>query len=90
MCVLTTHLAAGYKALFLSVDVPVLGLRLNEYRNKFELPEDMGWPNILSKGKHDLGGRHDYGIVVFNEFVLHLELTHIQTPASSGKPPFHG
>ncbi|KAF4307778.1 putative FMN-dependent dehydrogenase family protein [Botryosphaeria dothidea] len=52
--------AAGYKALFLSVDVPVLGLRLNEYRNKFELPSDMGWPNILSKGKNDLGGRHDY------------------------------
>ncbi|EOD45740.1 putative fmn-dependent dehydrogenase family protein [Neofusicoccum parvum UCRNP2] len=52
--------AAGYKALFLSVDVPVLGMRLNEYRNKFVLPEDMAWPNILSTGKNDLGGRHDY------------------------------
>ncbi|KAK0664319.1 Peroxisomal (S)-2-hydroxy-acid oxidase GLO4 [Lasiodiplodia hormozganensis] len=52
--------AAGYKALFLSVDVPVLGLRLNEFRNKFVLPEDMAYPNILSKGKDDLGGRHDY------------------------------
>ncbi|KAL1615885.1 hypothetical protein SLS54_008719 [Diplodia seriata] len=53
--------AAGYKALFLSVDVPVLGLRLNEFRNKFVLPADMAYPNILSAGKDDLGGRHDYG-----------------------------
>ncbi|KAL4863613.1 hypothetical protein BDV12DRAFT_201929 [Aspergillus spectabilis] len=41
---------AGYKALFLSVDVPVLGMRLNEYRNSFLLPEDMEWPNILTNG----------------------------------------
>ncbi|KAM0099315.1 hypothetical protein ACP6JE_006122 [Aspergillus fumigatus] len=41
---------AGYKALFLSVDVPVLGKRLNEYRNSYTLPEDMNWPNILSCG----------------------------------------
>ncbi|KAI9929546.1 hypothetical protein ASPWEDRAFT_111800 [Aspergillus wentii DTO 134E9] len=40
---------AGYKALFLSVDVPVLGKRLNEYRNSFDLPEDMWLPNILCK-----------------------------------------
>ncbi|BCS21676.1 alpha-hydroxy acid oxidase [Aspergillus puulaauensis] len=41
---------SGYKALFLSVDVPVLGMRLNEVRNNFFLPEDMEWPNILSNG----------------------------------------
>ncbi|KAL4802503.1 FMN-dependent dehydrogenase [Aspergillus unguis] len=40
--------AAGYKALFLSVDNAVLGKRLNEYRNSFALPDDMSWPNILS------------------------------------------
>ena len=51
---------AGYKALFLSVDVPVLGKRLNEYRNNYELPEDMEWPNILSNGA-DTSNKTDYG-----------------------------
>ncbi|KAL5356578.1 FMN-dependent dehydrogenase [Aspergillus floccosus] len=50
---------AGYKALFLSVDVPVLGKRLNEYRNNYELPKDMSWPNILSNGS-DTSNRTDY------------------------------
>ncbi|ETI29088.1 hypothetical protein G647_01541 [Cladophialophora carrionii CBS 160.54] len=44
--------AAGYKALFPSVDVPVLGRRLNEFRNAFSLPPDLGFPNLLSTG-HD-------------------------------------
>ncbi|CAI7573411.1 unnamed protein product [Penicillium pancosmium] len=39
---------SGCKALFLSVDNAVLGKRLNEFRNKFELSVDMTWPNILS------------------------------------------
>jgi len=51
---------AGYKALFLSVDVPVLGKRLNEYRNEYQLPEDMSWPNILSNGS-DTSSRTEYG-----------------------------
>ncbi|KAL2827319.1 FMN-dependent dehydrogenase [Aspergillus cavernicola] len=50
---------SGYKALFLSVDVPVLGMRLNEYRNSFILPEDMEWPNILSNGS-DTSNKTDY------------------------------
>ncbi|KAJ5673783.1 hypothetical protein N7462_009222 [Penicillium macrosclerotiorum] len=50
---------AGYKALFLSVDVPVLGKRLNEYRNEFRIPDDMAWPNILSYGG-DSSDRTDY------------------------------
>ncbi|KAJ6108434.1 hypothetical protein N7523_009757 [Penicillium sp. IBT 18751x] len=50
---------AGYKALFLSVDVPVLGKRLNEYRNEFRIPEDMEYPNILSCGT-DVSDRTDY------------------------------
>ena len=53
-------LEAGYKALFLSVDVPVLGKRLNEYRNDYQLPEDLSWPNILSHGS-DKSNRTDYG-----------------------------
>ena len=51
---------AGYKALFLSVDVPVLGHRLNEYRNDFRIPADMSYPNILSVGS-DKSPRTDYG-----------------------------
>lgn len=42
--------AAGFKAIFVSVDTPVLGRRLNEMRNNFTLPEDLAFPNILSSG----------------------------------------
>ncbi|KAF0318890.1 hypothetical protein GQ607_013849 [Colletotrichum asianum] len=37
---------AGYKAVMMTVDAPMLGCRLNEYRNAFGLPEGMGYPNI--------------------------------------------
>ncbi|VUC26969.1 unnamed protein product [Clonostachys rosea] len=50
--------ASGYKAIFLSVDTPLLGRRLNEYRNNFVLPDDMAWPNLLSNGKDELSGRY--------------------------------
>ncbi|KNG49087.1 fmn-dependent dehydrogenase family protein [Stemphylium lycopersici] len=46
---------AGYKALFLSVDVPVLGRRLGEMRSNFTLPKDLSFPNILSSGADDFG-----------------------------------
>ena len=39
---------AGYKALFLSVNVPVLGHQLNEYCNNFQIPADMSYCNIFS------------------------------------------
>ena len=48
--------AAGCKALFLSVDTPCLGLRLNEYRNNFVLPDGIEWPNLRSDGKSELSG----------------------------------
>lgn len=38
------------------MDCPVLGRRLNEYRNNFVLPEGVEWPNLLSDGKSELGG----------------------------------
>ena len=59
--VLTKCAECGYKALFLSVDVPVLGHRLNEYRNDFRIPADMSYPNILSSGS-DMSSRTDYGM----------------------------
>ncbi|KAJ4241532.1 hypothetical protein NW757_012231 [Fusarium falciforme] len=51
--------AAGYKAIFLSVDTPCLGRRLNEYRNNFTLPDGLEWPNLLSNGRDELGSLED-------------------------------
>lgn len=48
--------AASYKAIFVSVDVPVLGRRLNEMRNSFTLPEEMQFPNLLSNGRKEFSG----------------------------------
>jgi (S)-2-hydroxy-acid oxidase len=46
---------AGYRALFLSVDVPVLGRRLGEMRSNFTLPTGMSFPNLLSEGEDEFG-----------------------------------
>lgn len=37
---------AGYRALLVSVDLPVLGNRLNEARNNFAWPKDCKFPNL--------------------------------------------
>ncbi|KAI1609300.1 FMN-dependent dehydrogenase family protein [Exophiala viscosa] len=37
---------AGYKAILLTVDAPILGRRLNEYRNSFAMPKGTAYPNI--------------------------------------------
>lgn len=42
--IVTSAEKAGYKAVFVSVDTPWLGRRLNELRNSFELPEHLGFP----------------------------------------------
>jgi hypothetical protein len=39
--------AAGFKAMFLTLDGPRLGRRLNEYRNSFGLPKGMEYPNLF-------------------------------------------
>lgn len=43
--------------MFLSVDTPVLGRRLNEYRNNFTVPANVEWPNILSSGQDETSGK---------------------------------
>lgn len=44
---LTWTIAAGYKALFITVDAPVLARRLNEKSGvRFELPQNMSLPNL--------------------------------------------
>lgn len=40
------QLEAGYKALFVSVDLPVLGNRISEKRNSFCFPPHLTFPNI--------------------------------------------
>ncbi|PWY92977.1 FMN-dependent dehydrogenase family protein [Aspergillus sclerotioniger CBS 115572] len=50
---------AGYKALFVSVDLPVLGNRLNESRNNFNFPSDMRFP-VLADGIEELGLKSTY------------------------------
>ncbi|PYI00913.1 FMN-dependent dehydrogenase family protein [Aspergillus sclerotiicarbonarius CBS 121057] len=37
---------SGYKAAMLTVDAPMLGRRLNEFRNSFGIPKGMDYPNI--------------------------------------------
>lgn len=37
---------AGYRAIFLTIDCPYLGRRLNEYRNNFELQSHLSLPNL--------------------------------------------
>ncbi|KAH8883207.1 S-2-hydroxy-acid oxidase [Thozetella sp. PMI_491] len=49
--------AAGYKALFITVDAPVLGQRLNETRNHLELPEGLSLPNLQSEVVTDSDGK---------------------------------
>ncbi|KAE8317250.1 FMN-dependent dehydrogenase [Aspergillus transmontanensis] len=48
---------AGYLAVFLSVDCPTLGKRINEHRNDFVIPENLCWPNLLSRGKEAFFGQ---------------------------------
>ncbi|KIX93919.1 uncharacterized protein Z520_10256 [Fonsecaea multimorphosa CBS 102226] len=37
---------AGFKGVFITADTPVLGRRLNEYRNRFVLPAGVDFPNM--------------------------------------------
>lgn len=39
--------AAGFKAVLVTLDVPWLGRRLNEFRNNFSLPHGMEYPNLF-------------------------------------------
>ena len=69
---------SGYKAVFVSVDVPVLGRRLNEMRNNFILPEEMEFPNILSNGKDEFSGENEataYGASDLTESEAHADLS---------------
>jgi isopentenyl diphosphate isomerase/L-lactate dehydrogenase-like FMN-dependent dehydrogenase len=68
--VLRAH-RAGYGALVLTVDTPLLGRRLRDERNGFNLPPGIGLANLQGMGLPDSGGsglfsyfldRHDAGL----------------------------
>ena len=41
---------AGYRALCLTVDAPLVGRRERDMRNRFGLPHGMGWKNLEGVG----------------------------------------
>jgi (S)-2-hydroxy-acid oxidase len=53
--------AAGYKALAVTVDTPVLGKREADVRNRFKLPAHLTMENFSKKGGDFATGTQDGG-----------------------------
>ena len=70
---LLRNVDAGYRAIWVSADVPVLGRRLGEMRTNFTLPEDLSFPNILSTGGDEFGSveMRDSGPKAYGELFHH-------------------
>jgi 4-hydroxymandelate oxidase len=69
--------AAGYRALVLTVDAPVSGLRLREWRTGVHLPDDLALPNLVGDSTSSAreGG---FMAVVTNELEPALTLDDIE------------
>ena len=65
--IITKAEAAGCKAIFLTADSPVLGVRYNEWRNDFRLPEGLGLPVIGWDSEIVRSQTHDSQFAVFND-----------------------
>jgi (S)-2-hydroxy-acid oxidase len=59
--------AAGCKAIFLTADSPVLGVRYNEWRNDFRTPEGLDFPNLEVNSKTIRENSHETGFSTFND-----------------------
>ncbi|HVT42292.1 MAG TPA: alpha-hydroxy acid oxidase, partial [Acidimicrobiales bacterium] len=59
--------AHGYRALVLTVDAPVSGLRLREWRQGVRLPDDLALPNLAGDSTHSARGG-GFMAVVTHEF----------------------
>lgn len=59
--------AAGCKAIFLTSDSPVLGVRYNEWRNDFRTPEGLGYPNLEATSSDIRNSTHDSKFATFND-----------------------
>ena len=57
----------GCKAIFLTADSPVLGVRYNEWRNDFRTPEGLGFPILERTSEQVRATTHDSGFVSFND-----------------------
>lgn len=57
---------AGCKAIFLTADSPVLGIRYHEHRNDFRSPEGLGFPNIERTTEMIRAMKHDETFTSFN------------------------
>ncbi|GAB1217884.1 hypothetical protein ATERTT37_007127 [Aspergillus terreus] len=58
--------AAGCKALFLTADSPILGVRYSEHRNDFRSPEGLGFPMLEKTSEMIRSERHEDGFTAFN------------------------
>jgi (S)-2-hydroxy-acid oxidase len=58
--------AEGCKAIFLTADSPVLGVRYNEWRNDFRTPEGLGFPVLELTSEIIRTRTHDSGFMAFN------------------------
>lgn len=57
---------AGCRAIFLTGDSPVLGVRYNEWRNDFRVPHGLGFPNIEFSSEQWRETTHDNNFMGFN------------------------
>ena len=58
---------AGCRAVFLTGDSPVLGVRYNELRNDFRIPVHLAFPNIERSSESWREHTHDQGFASFND-----------------------
>jgi 4-hydroxymandelate oxidase len=56
--------AAGYRALCLTVDAPLVGRRDRDTRNRFGLPEGMTWKNLERVGLEHMAAREEGSALV--------------------------
>lgn len=59
--------AAGCRAIFLTADSPVLGVRYNEWRNDFRTPTGLGYPNLEATSEDIRSTTHDSKFATFND-----------------------
>ncbi|KAL4963972.1 alpha-hydroxy acid oxidase [Aspergillus stella-maris] len=75
--------AAGFKALFVTLDAPYLGRRLNEYRNSFAMAKGMEYPNLYPgvdvSNLEDADDSMAYGMCLVRECGLDRMLTYTDT-----------
>lgn len=59
--------ASGCKAIFLTADSPILGVRYNEWENDFRVPDGLGFPNVEVSAERWKMGTHDASFNGFND-----------------------